>query len=152
MKRLLMPELKEKLATAAEKERDRNWSMWQPWNPPVSQFINEYLAPEQDRVQKIWWNKTKQVFDVKLVRHWSADFCPYPNELCACSEASQEKIGEYVFDVEERGPHGPTPEQAHNSYPGIRIKYVPRKGYENIEPNVEPEQKDVKKRWKELNA
>jgi hypothetical protein len=104
-------------------------------------YDSEYLAPEQDRVQKIWWNKSKGVFDVKLVRHWSADFCPYPNELCACSEASQEKIGEWKFLEGDGLP----------DWPDAWV-YQERKGYEGIEPLVEPTEKEKKKREKELNA
>jgi hypothetical protein len=52
---------------------------------------------------------------VKLVPHWSAAYCPFPDELCDCSKHGETKIG--MFDVD-----GST--------------YIPRKGYEEIEPVV----------------
>lgn len=79
---------------------------------PVHQFVNAALAEEQERVQRIHWVKGTDTFDVKLMPHWTAQFCPFPNELCACSEQGVTKIGMY-------GTHG---------------HYTPRKGYEDIKP------------------
>jgi hypothetical protein len=98
-------------------------------------FLNDKLADEQDRVQTLHWNKQQGVFDVKLVPHWSAQYCPFPDDLCACSEQGTTKIGEYVIEKTE----------GHTTY-----SY--RKGYEDIEPLIEPSDRDVAKRWKELNA
>lgn len=118
---------------STEAERDR-WESetgshrddYPGWGP----YVTAALAPEQDRVQKVWWNKAKGVFDVKLVPHWSAAFCPYPAELCACNEQKNEKIGEWSIDLE----------------------YAPRKGYESIEALAKPDARDVAKRKKELDA
>jgi hypothetical protein len=119
-------------------EMERRWAATKAYlaslDPHEPVFVNEHLAPEQERVQKLWWNKTRQTFDVKLVRHWSADFCPYPNELCACSEAPQEKIGEYRF------------------LPDSHVEYVPRNGREHLTVSVAPTQKEIVKRWKEVNG
>ena len=94
-------------------------------------FLRGTLAPEQPRVQKVYWNAKQEVFDVKLVPHWSAQFCPYPEELCACSKAGSNKIGHYTLEG----------------------KYEPRKDYEEEIPMVEPTKADYKKRQKkEENA
>jgi hypothetical protein len=79
-------------------------------------YLRDSLAPEIERVQKVFWNGKQGVFDVKLVPHWSAQFCPYPTELCGCSEQGTTKIGEYSLDG----------------------KYKPRKGYETELPMVAP--------------
>lgn len=98
------------------------------WMP----FINKELAPEIGRIQKLYWNGKQKVFDVKLVPHWSAQFCPYPTELCGCSEQGSNKIGHYTLEGE----------------------YVPRKGeeYENVEPLVAPSESDYKNKRKEADA
>lgn len=95
-------------------------------------LLNDKLAPEMSRVQKVFWDTKQSVFNVKLVPHWSAQFCPYPVELCGCSEQGTTKIGHY------------TPER----------EYVPRKGYEDELPLVEPTEADYRKRnkTKEENA
>lgn len=90
------------------------------------------LAPEQERVEKVYWNKDK--WEVKLVPHWSTKFCPYPNELCACSEQGTTKIGEYIL------------------HDNATTTYRPRKGYEDITPGVMPRIQDVSAKLKELNA
>jgi hypothetical protein len=89
---------------------------------------NAYLAPEQERVQKVFWagSKKPQQWDVKLVPHWSAQFCPYPDELCNCRNGKQEKIGHWSVETGS-------------------LVWTPRKGY-NIEPQVEPAPWEVKKR------
>lgn len=94
-------------------------------------YVTDELAPEQPRVQKVYWNAKQEVFDVKLVPHWSAQFCPYPEELCGCSTAGTNKIGHYTLEG----------------------KYEPRKDYEEEIPMVEPTKADYKKRQKkEENA
>lgn len=102
-------------------------------------YLNERLAPPQERVQKVFWASKTRTFDVKLVPHWSTDFCPFPPELCDCSEQGTTKIGHYTFDNEgdERNE-------------GLR--YHPRKGYEEIEPTVHPNKVQIRKRWNETNA
>lgn len=87
------------------------------------EFLVDNLAPEMSRVQKVFWNGKQSVFDVKLVPHWSAQFCPYPTELCSCSEQGTTKIGQYTLEA----------------------KYEPRKGYEDELPMVEPSPTEYRK-------
>lgn len=97
-----------------------------------SSFVTDKLAPELDRVQKLYWNGKQKVWDLKLVPHWSAQFCPYPTELCGCSTQSSNKVGHYTLDGE----------------------YVPRKGeeYEDVEPLIEPSASDYRSKRKEADA
>ena len=81
------------------------------WDPA---WLSPSLAPVQDRVQKLMKADHKGWRDVILVPHWSAAFCPFDDELCDCNQAGTTKIGYYNVDGE----------------------YVPRKGYEDIEPRV----------------
>lgn len=111
----------------------------------TGELLNDALAEEQDRVPNVYWNGQRSKFELKLVPHWSAQFCPYPNDLCACNKQGVTKIGEW--------------EWAYNDGDGVYIDgYVPRKGYEDAvlldewgEPAVKPALRDVKKREKELN-
>ena len=122
------------------------WQAWQEYSedlPPnrgaysaamlgqdYSVFLTDKLAPEMSRVQKCFWDGKQGVFNVKLVPHWSAQFCPYPVELCGCSKQGTTKIGHY--DLEG--------------------KYVPRKGYEDELPLVEPSEADYRKQRKKKEA
>jgi hypothetical protein len=90
---------------------------------PYEGWLNDKLAPEQDRVQTLHKNKQRGSFEVKLVPHWSAQYCPFPDDLCACNEQGTTKIGEWVPDINAEG----------------WAEYTPRKGYEDIEPLVRPE-------------
>lgn len=83
--------------------------------PPT--YVNEKLAPVQGRVQRFTWDSEKFQYDVKLAPHWSANYCPYPDELCDCSTQSTNKIGQYVWSIETNAP-----------------VYEARKGYEEIVP------------------
>lgn len=94
-------------------------------------FINEALADEQPRVQKLMWNPKQGVWDVKLVPHWSAAFCDYP-DYCDCSTRGQTKIGHWRFY-----------EGDSVDYQNIGWEY--RTGYD-IEPEVEPTVYEVNKR------
>jgi len=96
-------------------------------------FHTDKLAPEMSRVQKVYWNGKQSVFDVKLVPHWSSQFCPYPTELCACSEQGSNKIGHYAYVDGD-------------------WHYEPRKDYEDELPMVEPSNTDKRKRARELDA
>lgn len=87
-------------------------------------FLNDLLAPETERVQKVYWDGKRGVWDLKLVPHWSTHYCPYPTELCGCSEQGSTKIGEYTTDR----------------------KYQPRKGYEEEKPLAEPTEAEYIKR------
>jgi len=77
-----------------------------------------------DRIQKVNWNGKQEVWDLKLVPHWSSMFCPFDAELCDCSEQSVTKIGHYTLD-------------------GF---YEPRKGFTEIEPYERPAEGDVRLR------
>ena len=82
-------------------------------------FINDRIASTPERTQKMFWDKGNGRFDLKLVPDWRTRFCPYPNELCDCSEQGSTKIGHYEMNTDE-------------------VKYVPRKGYENVVPLFGP--------------
>lgn len=97
-------------------------------------YINKFLAPPQERVQKMWWNAKQSVFDVKLQPHWSAAYCSFPNELCDCSEQGTTKIGHWRERTESDGE-------------GAATIYEPRKGYEEIEPLVKPTSRELKRRY-----
>lgn len=78
-------------------------------------LLTDKLAPPIERVLKTVWNAGQ--WDVKLVPHWSAQFCPYDDELCDCNTTGETKVGQYQAGYDE-------------------IVYIPRKGYEDIEPPV----------------
>ena len=84
-------------------------------------FINAKLAAPLARDQRMFWDKTKQQYDVKLVPDWRTKFCPYPIELCNCSEQGQTKIGHFTMTDNNE------------------VQYVPRKGYENVIPLTQPD-------------
>lgn len=97
-------------------------------------YVDDTLAPPQDRIQKLWWDGKAGIWNVKLVPHWSAAYCPYPNELCDCSEQGTEKIGHYAPDINAPG----------------WADYTPRKGYEDIKPEVAPDHKEINRRVNQL--
>lgn len=70
----------------------------------------------QDRVLTLVWSRDH--YDVKLVPHWTAKFCPYEDDLCDCSSQGETKVGEYKRDEAEPD----------------HIGYYPRRGYTHIEP------------------
>jgi hypothetical protein len=90
----------------------RTTTAFSPWDHHEN-YLNA-LAPVQERVQKRMKNSSSGNIDVVLVPHWSANYCPYPLELCNCREQGTTKIGHYDKDGE----------------------YHYRKGYEHIEPSV----------------
>lgn len=71
------------------------------------------LPPGPGRVQRRYKGEDGK-FDVKLVPQWEAQFCSYPPPFCDCSTLKTTKIGHYDVDG----------------------NYVPRKGYEEILPEV----------------
>jgi len=85
-------------------------------------YFQHNLAPMPEREQKYYWNKTQQVFDVKLIPSWYERFCDFDEELCPRS--STEKIGHYYLTGE----------------------YKPREGREHIAPVVGPTQAEYRKR------
>ena len=96
------------------------------WDAPHSWFLRDSLAPEQERVQKVAWNAAAGGWDLRLVPHWSAAYCPFEAPLCGCSEHGITKIGSYSLD-------------------GL---YTPRKGYQESSPLVQPDQWDIARRRK----
>jgi len=86
---------------------------------PVEHYLTDKLAPEQERVQVLRWNKGQGVFDVKLQPHWSAAYCPFPDELCACNTTGITKIGHYEHVVTSNNVD--------------EVHYEPRKGFEDFE-------------------
>lgn len=92
-----------------------------PEEPPedaedYDHWLTDELADPPAREQKLYFNRSSGMQDLKLVPHWSAAYCPYPDELCPCSTLGTEKIGAFDSDGE----------------------YHARKGYEHIEPEVFP--------------
>lgn len=83
---------------------------------PLAGWVTSELPDEQPRVQKLKRDKALGTADLLLVPHWSAAYCPYPDELCACSTQGTTKIGTFDTDGE----------------------YYPRGGYEKIVPTVTP--------------
>ena len=105
-------------------------------------YLTDALAPPMDRVQKLFWKPADKVWEVKLVPHWLADFCPYPNELCDCSEQGTTKIGTWYWGTE--ASEGFVRPQDGTSG---KLFYHNRKGYD-ILPEVMPDEKEVKRRGK----
>jgi hypothetical protein len=89
----------------------------------LDQFVTDALEPPTPREQQLIWDKKRGICDLKLVPSWKTKYCPYPNDLCDCSEQGTTKIGH--FECKE----------------GV-VKYVPRNGYENVVPifSVGPEE------------
>ena len=81
----------------------------------LEEFVTDELAPEQERTQRLYFDRATETHDLKLVPHWSAAFCPFPDELCSCSAHGTTKIGFF-----ESGD------------------YYPRSGYEDIVPEIRP--------------
>lgn len=86
-------------------------------------YNSEALAPPTERTHKLFWDKANGRFDAKLVPDWRTKFCPYSNDLCDCSEQGSTKIGHFMLTDNE-------------------VKYVPRKGYENVIPLLQPSEAD----------
>lgn len=82
----------------------------------LKDWVTDALAPEQERTQVLYQDRKTGTWDVKLKPHWSAAYCPFPDELCSCSRQGENKIGYYDSDG----------------------TYYPRDGYEDIEPTVAP--------------
>lgn len=83
---------------------------------PLVDWVTDALEPVQERIQRSFYEKADGTHTVKLMPHWSAAYCPFPDELCDCSTQGETKIGFFDTDGE----------------------YIPRKGYEHIKPTVEP--------------
>jgi hypothetical protein len=85
-------------------------------HPPVEYYLTEALAPVQERQQVLYLDRKTNTYDLLLKPHWSAAYCPYPDELCGCSSQGQTKIGMYDTDG----------------------TYLPRTGFEDIVPTLTP--------------
>jgi len=83
---------------------------------PLPDWVTDALEPEQPREQRIFLDRATGMFELKLMPHWSAAYCPYDDELCACSSQGSTKIG--IFDTDG--------------------EYIPRAGFEKIKPAVFP--------------
>lgn len=82
---------------------------------PLEAYLTDALEEPQPREQRIFLDRSSGTYDVKLVPHWSAAYCPYDIELCSCSIQGETKIGFVDTDGE----------------------YISRKGYEKIKPDGE---------------
>jgi hypothetical protein len=82
----------------------------------LDEYVTPELAPVQERQQVVYYDKKTGTWDVLLKPHWSAAYCPYPDELCDCSTQGQTKIG--MYDEQK--------------------VYHPRPGYESYVPTVAP--------------
>lgn len=82
--------------------------------------LEDLLAPEQEKVQKLVWDSKKAIFNVVCVPHWSAAFCDWDAPLCDCRNQGSTKIGHWTLGGQ----------------------YVPRKGYEKLDPLVTPTEKE----------
>lgn len=91
-------------------------------------YLVPSLAPERDREQKLVWNKSMGVLDLKLVPHWSTRYCPFGPPLCGCSLQRPEKVGH--FDLQGN--------------------FVGRRGY-GVNPEVFPTEADLQRRRKEIS-
>lgn len=90
-------------------------------------YVTDALAPVMERDQKVNWNGKQDVWDVKLVPHWSALFCPFDDELCDCGSQGITKIGHFTLEG----------------------AYEARNGYEDIQPLARPSASEVAMRRQE---
>lgn len=81
----------------------------------VEEFLTDTLEAPEPMVQKVYHDRASGADVLKLVPPWTAQFCPFSDELCGCGLQRSTTIGRY---------NG--------------AEYVPRKGYESIEPTVAP--------------
>ena len=91
---------------------------WEDGGLEPAEFLTPLLAPVQPRVQKVRYVKKTGVHELILAPHWSAQFCKYPEALCDCALATENKIGEWDSVLLD--------------------SFIPRAGYENIKPEVTP--------------
>lgn len=91
------------------------------------EVLSEKLEPPTPREQQLIWDRAKGHYDLKLVPSWKTRYCPYPNELCDCSEQGTTKIGH--FENKEGA-----------------VIYTARKGYENVLPMFSPGVKEFERR------
>lgn len=106
-----------------------------PLTEPVGTYVTDLLEPPIPRIQKLFWDGKNKRWDVKLVPHWSTQFCPFPEELCDCSTQGTTKIGEWRLDNQLWLDEG--------VLYAWDLNYHPRKGYEDIEVSVKPDDNAV---------
>lgn len=73
---------------------------FQPGEGPVFEgnlnlYLTSALEPVQERTLKAYYSRRDGKWELKLAPHWSAMFCPFPNELCDCSTQGFTKVGEW---------------------------------------------------------
>jgi hypothetical protein len=93
----------------------------------IVDYSTSELELTMEREQKLYWNKSMGVFDLKLVPHWLTRYCPYPLALCGCIEQKSEKIGHFTLEK----------------------LYIPRSGYESYDSSTSPSELDYNRRRKE---
>lgn len=79
-------------------------------------FLTDELEDVQPMIQRIYRDKASGDNVLRLVPHWTSQFCPFPAELCGCGEQTTYTVGRF----KENGT------------------YVPRKGFEDVIPEVLP--------------
>lgn len=65
---------------------------------PLMLYLTDALEPVQERVLKPVFSRRDKKWELKLVPHWSAAYCPFPDELCNCSSQGVTKVGEWTSD------------------------------------------------------
>lgn len=100
----------DRMETIRTQVEEYEWELAQPGG----MILNPKLAPGLDRQQKLVTIRSKGIREVKLVPHWLATYCPYPESYCVCKKAGVTKIGHYDDE-------------------GV---YRPRAGFESITPTV----------------
>lgn len=112
-------EYEESLPFTPISEQVRELGIEEPLEPdvPLKAWLTDALEPPQERAQRMYFDRKTETWDVKLVPHWSAAYCPFPDKLCGCGKQGETKIG--LYDVDG-------------------MTYIPRKGFEDIEPEVKP--------------
>jgi hypothetical protein len=88
----------------------------EPGDFRIEDWLTDDLAPVQSREQRVYYDRATGMYELKLVPHWTAGFCPFPDDLCDCSTQGTTKLG--VFDTDGT--------------------YHPRVGFEDVEPTTFP--------------
>lgn len=91
--------------------------MWETYGD----FLTPELADPMPREQKLY--KNKELWEVKLVPHWTSMFCPFEDDLCDCGH---NLTGDKTTKI------------GHFAQEGNAWVYKPRKGYEDFTPKVKP--------------
>jgi len=84
----------------------------------LEEWITDSLEPVAERQQRVYFDRRLGTHVLKLVPDYTTKFCPFPLELCDCRTQGSTTIG--VF--EESGD------------------YLPKSGWEDVEPEVFPEE------------